>query len=500
MKQLLIVDDEFIFRQGLHYLMEWESYGYHIAGEAANGREALDMIETVQPDLVLCDIVMPVMDGVEFMHQLHTRKNAPAVIMLSNFDEFDKVRQAFKYGAADYLLKSRVSKGELLDCFKRTVPGTPKLQSGTARSFSALARQALDGYAAEPFEELDHYLCLHMEYPDYTMLFLDKPQLDIQTENELQKMLEVWLPACGVHSAFTTQNHGVAMISWAHTPTKQEVSALFTKLEPALPHCPCVLSRPFTDLASFRDTAERLYDLSKYSIFYTDKLCFWEPEMQRTPGDTEFGSEVYFACVAENRWDEAKKLMLDYLQKASITPYEFKKFIEKIFHQTFWQVYSKVQDTCVLSSMELRLLKQLDRAYRFVHIQTIAEETFAMLAKECGQETTRISPVIRSIQAFIEQNYAEAITLNDVATYLHLNYSYLSSYISQNSCMHFSEHLNEVRVRHAKQLLAETDQSISSISEGIGYADQSYFGKVFKKLTGVTPLQYRNKAGRHSHG
>lgn len=499
MKKLLIIDDEFIFRQGLLYLMDWESYGYQIIGEAANGREALDLIDKVQPDIVLCDIVMPVMDGVEFMHQMHTRKKATAVVMLSNFDEFDKVRQAFKYGAADYLLKSRVTKEELLDCFGRTVPGRPCRQSETVRSFSTLARQALDGYAAEPFEELDHYLHTHMDYPTYTILFLDKPQLEINAENELKGLLEKLLPECAVCAAFTTQNHGVAVINWPRMPAEQDVSSLFAGLQSALPHSPCALSKPLTSFAAFRDTVEKLYELSKYSIFYTDKLCFWEPEMKQMQNAAVFGSEMYFACVAENRWDEAKRILLDFLQKIRVSPYEFKKMIENTFHQTLRQGYSKVQNTAVLSSIELRLLKQLDGAYSFVHVEMIADETFASLAKECGQGTT-VSPVIRSIKAFIEENYAESITLNDVAAHLHLNYSYLSSYISQNSSMHFSEHLNEVRVRHAKELLSKTDRSISAISEEIGYADQSYFGKVFKKLAGITPLQYRSKARGRLNG
>ena len=499
MKKLLIIDDEFIFRQGLIYLMDWKSYGYQIAGEAANGREALDMIDRVQPDIVLCDIVMPVMDGVEFMHQMNLHKKKSAVVMLSNFDEFDKVRQAFKYGAADYLLKSRVTKEELLDCFSRTVHSMPCQQNGTIRSFSDLARQALDGYAAEPFEELDHYLHTHMNYPIYTMLFLDKPQVDIKTETELKEFLEKQLPECSVCAAFTTQNHGVAMINWAQMPTEQDISILFSGLQSTLPHSPCVLSNPLTSFAAFRETAEQLYELSKYSIFYTDKLCFWEPEMKQMQNAAVFGSEMYFACVAENRWDEAQKILLDFLRKLRVPPYEFKKIIENTFHQTLRQGYSKVQDTAVLSSIELRLLKQLDEAYTFIHIEMIAEETFAALAKECGQGTAG-SPVIRSIKAFIEENYAEPVTLNDVAVHLHLNYSYLSSYISQNSSMHFSEYLNEVRVRHAKELLSQTDRSISAISEEIGYTDQSYFGKVFKKLAGITPLQYRGKARGRLNG
>jgi len=77
-----------------------------------------------------------------------------------------------------------------------------------------------------------------------------------------------------------------------------------------------------------------------------------------------------------------------------------------------------------------------------------------------------------------------------------MNYSYLSAYISRKTGKHFSEHLNDTRIRHAKELLSVTNFSISYISETIGYADQSYFGKVFKKQVGMTPLQFRNQYQR----
>lgn len=101
--------------------------------------------------------------------------------------------------------------------------------------------------------------------------------------------------------------------------------------------------------------------------------------------------------------------------------------------------------------------------------------------------------IIKEMKNYLDDNFSQQITLYDVANYLHMNYSYLSAYISQNTGKHFSEHLNDTRIRHAKQMLANTSYSISYISETIGYTDQSYFGKIFKKAVGITPLQYRNR-------
>ena len=141
MKKLLIIYDEFIFRQGLRYMMDWNACGYTIIGEASNGQEGLDLCAELNPDIVLCDVVMPILNGVEFVRQLHSN-NGPPVIMLSNFDEYDKVRKAFQYGAADYILKSQVSKEQLLACLERILSTKQKSASSeTEKTFGLLIRQ-----------------------------------------------------------------------------------------------------------------------------------------------------------------------------------------------------------------------------------------------------------------------------------------------------------------------------------------------------------------------
>ena len=100
MRRLMIIDDEFIFRQGLKYMMDWEANNYTIAGEASNGKEGLELFLKLQPDIVLCDVVMPGISGIQFVAMLRRYSKAP-IVMLSNFNEFDKVREAFQYGASD---------------------------------------------------------------------------------------------------------------------------------------------------------------------------------------------------------------------------------------------------------------------------------------------------------------------------------------------------------------------------------------------------------------
>ena len=105
MYKLLIVDDEKQVREGLKRLLPWQDYGITIIGEAINGREALGIIEDQRPDIVLLDIQMPVMNGLELAKRIHGQYPECKFIVLSGYNDFARVREAMKYGAVDYLLK-----------------------------------------------------------------------------------------------------------------------------------------------------------------------------------------------------------------------------------------------------------------------------------------------------------------------------------------------------------------------------------------------------------
>ena len=119
MKKVFIVDDELLSRQSLKSGIIWENFGYRLCGEAANGKQALELIATLRPDVVFTDIKMPVMDGLELLRQLKAVQNPAKVIVLSCYDEFDYVREALRLGAVDYLLKHTCEETDLAALLKR---------------------------------------------------------------------------------------------------------------------------------------------------------------------------------------------------------------------------------------------------------------------------------------------------------------------------------------------------------------------------------------------
>ena len=125
MIKVLIVDDEYIMRQGLKYMIDWEQEGFTICGEATNGNEALRMIEELQPHIVISDIVMPVLDGVDFSELVHKMYPQIQIIILSGYDKFDYVKRTLLNGVVDYILKPTLTRQELINVLHNAMDRLP---------------------------------------------------------------------------------------------------------------------------------------------------------------------------------------------------------------------------------------------------------------------------------------------------------------------------------------------------------------------------------------
>lgn len=115
MYKLMIVDDELLMRVGIRSMLNWEEYNFHVVGEAGNGKEALSLALEVMPDLIITDIKMPVMDGLQLIQEASSSLKTCKYVILSNFDEFHYVKEALKLGATDYLIKSEITESSLIE-------------------------------------------------------------------------------------------------------------------------------------------------------------------------------------------------------------------------------------------------------------------------------------------------------------------------------------------------------------------------------------------------
>lgn len=116
--KILIVEDDFVVRQGIRYSLDWEKYDLSICADAANGKQGLEMVEKMNPDIIITDVRMPIMDGLEFSEKVLDKNAEAKIIILSGYDDFSYAKQAIRLGVRDYLLKP-IDADELLKCVCR---------------------------------------------------------------------------------------------------------------------------------------------------------------------------------------------------------------------------------------------------------------------------------------------------------------------------------------------------------------------------------------------
>ena len=181
MIRVLIVDDEYIMRQGLKYMIHWEQEGYEIVGEATNGNEALRLVEELKPHIIISDIVMSVMDGVTFTEMVHRIYPDISIIILSGYNNFEYVKKTLTNGALDYILKPTLNEEELLkvlDKAAQRIPGYKRREQSEGINASAEMERYLLGLSKELDESAFHETFPYAHFRIFGMR--------IRNENEIQ--------------------------------------------------------------------------------------------------------------------------------------------------------------------------------------------------------------------------------------------------------------------------------------------------------------------------
>lgn len=506
--RVLIVDDEVLVRQGIKHLLSWEREGFFIVGEAANGQEAMQLIEQLKPHIVVTDIVMPIMDGIELTSLIKERYPDIEIIVLSSFSEFHYVRDTFQKGVADYLLKPKLDAEQLLAILKRIVKTIPSLQSALATDAEApnmtmLLERYMSGYSIDAE--------LKFQFNSFRLYGADLKHIKGQgltKEQVLQRMEEVLTPfenALHFYVMPTDANYAVLLLNssdreWESImPAIRALSNSTRMKEQAV----CwILGDSFSELEELSmQYNEHFMRLAAYRYFLPiHKSFIVRHELPKLSAEEPtFDMNLFMEQLQRRKFEQAMEQLQQYAYAASayytIDVFAFKSQIgNAIFNMLI-----------MLGKLDISI-KHLDQR-KYEYIRTINESHHVSEAMDelnlyithiqeaiAASRITAGNPNMSLILDYIHQHYMEPISLSDVANHFHFNTTYLSTFFSTHNAEGFSEYLNRVRIEKAAELLASTDMAIAEISVQVGYSDHSYFTKVFKKLTGKSPSHYRKSS------
>ncbi|WDH98990.1 response regulator [Paenibacillus urinalis] len=301
--KVMIVDDEMLVRQGIKHLMNWEQAGFRIVGEAANGLEALDLVEEVRPHIILTDIVMPIMDGEKFVKIVKERHPKTEVIVLSSFSEFEYVRSTFQSGVADYILKPKLEAEYLLSILNKTAAQIAELQETAAeepaeeRYIEQAAEKLIAGYEAElPPGVLESVL----PGDSYVLIGMDMKHIAVQeVRTSLSQMIETMISqiadTVGIHLNMKDQAlYILNMDSGIWSSLIMDVRGRIGQLPPEQKSgVHMVMTERFTDFLQLGAVYRNQFlSLARYSFYMPDKHFIFEgdlPELPQVTADLDMG-------------------------------------------------------------------------------------------------------------------------------------------------------------------------------------------------------------------
>jgi len=502
MYKVLIVEDEAIIREGLKNNIPWKEMGFEVAGTACNGRKAVEMLENLHVEVVMTDVRMPVMDGIELAQYINEHRPEIKVIILSGYADFHYAQAAIKNNVSEYLLKP-LKIEEIKNAFKRVMQNSDGADN---ESYEDIIMSIILENKTEKYRNI-HFAnpmrCAVMAIDNYRVISsLEQKQIRSRFAQFKEKAFN---SEYGGFSAFIIEDSFVIMVS---DRDAEEIREIFDILSAQLSDeeydgatISCGVSSCFSNISQIKDKYLEAYQALKMRFYFGDAMfleysdeystCLLDKEdykkyrskekeiIEAINGGTDNivqGIEEMYALLSEKKYinqDIAIKLL---------------KGIASAFSD-YIMLNSAALDEVTENEMEK--FTSLDNMISY--LKKCAEE----IAKDkSGIEETEDSErlIIKRVKKYVQENFAKKITLSDIEEKFYINKSYFSWLFGKVTGQTFTEYLTGVRMEEAKRLLNEGNKlKVYEVAESVGYSDYRNFSKIFKKATGVTPLKFKER-------
>lgn len=498
--KILIIDDEFILRQGIRHMLDWERQGFEIIGEAANGKEGLELIAQVRPHIVLCDIVMPQMDGVEFSKIAKRLYPEIQIIILSSYDNFEYVKGALQSGVADYVLKPTLNPQGLLEVLKCTAARIPGMILSGGEGISL--EKSLERYLTGNEEHLSGpEITAHFPYTFYRVFGVlirhrDSEGRDISAVL-YDKIIES-MKQCSHCSSIVTviREEIVCIVLNFRAGERQQVidymAGMMERLALIYKRIYGVLSEEFSTRSQLKKIFDKMVmpELDK-GFYHSNTHLQINAEPQERILQPKFDFNRFTRYLEEWRYHDALQDLTGYIEKAlkaQLEEFRLKNQLQNVLYSFIDMIKISREKK---EELQYKFFKQVEMAGDEEELRAVTRKIHTKLCETLDIGIKQEDYRIRQILHYISQNYSQELDLAAIAEVFNFNYYYLSAYFSRHMGEGFSEYLNRIRIEQACRILREQDVSIAQVSDEVGYSDSSYFCRVFKKVTGDTPSAWR---------
>lgn len=529
--RLMIVDDEIGIREGLKDTVDWQSLGIDEVLTARNGIEAMKLVQKTVPDLVLADIRMPGMDGLELAEQLSILHPRTKVFLISGYADFAYARQAISIGVENYFVKP-VNVDMLMEEMRKAVSRIRRERmadqpdpQNESHELNRFLLGLLDERPSSPNAGLKQCLetfGIRLQHPFQFMVLLEIDEMRERLDDPPLRLMEI--------RQLLRRSFMEIYDDWTVIPL----------LPHDAHHVGFFVSAPSRD--AYQEQIGQLADLDGRLAPLTGKYAFsFTTSISRLHEKYDFKSSYLDAKQTMRHKFFVGKQMILLSDRFGNRAYETPVPPSAVKEELARFIRAHDIENC------LRVLQPLFRSYRFASPEAIPAikkhclEMVKLLNAEVGQagneggdhllllgyrqqaekfetleefvaqvenyyccilgmlrqhQASKSNWIIEKAKEYLEAKYAANVTLEEVAEYVQRNPNYLSYLFNRIEGMPFTEYLNRLRIGKAKMLLRTTSLMSYEIADRVGFQNYRYFTQVFKKYEGMSPMQYRNTAAK----
>ena len=519
--KILIVDDEELTRTGVIASVEWEKLGINEIYQADDGINGLKLAMEKNPDIILCDVRMPRMDGITMLERIEKQSPDTVVVFMSGYSDKEYLKAAIQLKAIDYIEKP-IEPEELKKTIKKAVDRCSMIKLQTIADEAHESNTAMElAYRftmpyrsnSEAVDKLCRELSDHYGHSDfkYVTTFIvkirDIPE-DPQTISNLHEALEGYLKGMNMHAIYTEKKsyniifHIYGDIEPKESTLKKIASQLSSLMTEVGDHYIAI-----GDTVCGRENAYRSYSsaviLLQRSFFKApgttlikdnreDAVMLPLDEVRQMSGE-------FMAAIENNERSRAEAILSD-LSAVKESSDILENQLKAIYHDMLLHLFKIRRRQSLATDLSIEnqetIMNIIEQCFCF-------DEMHAALCEKTGsfftdtEEEVVDNPTIRLICEYIADHYSSPdLSVKSISDHAALSTSYACTYFKNETGMTLNQYITDFRMKKAKQLLTDPRNKVNDISAAVGYNDGNYFTKSFRKFTGLTPSEYREQVIR----
>ncbi len=522
MYKLLVADDEYWTREKIRNMLNWEEYQITFMNPAQDGEEVLRIVEKDRPDILITDINMPFVNGVDLVRKVKREYPDIVVFVISGYDDFEYVKQTLMDGAINYLLKP-VARIDLVGALSKALEVISKKEENEKQivKTSSLIQDRELSFLVEKENSVIptiNFLSEGTDMAGSSMMLVkihELQQLMGRYEYDLNylsySVKKLVKQVTGAENLlifnYIYRSNEFLIVTEAEVSEQRRMAVKILNALKEQTDSPVTVavSEPSYSFESLHSAYVQSISVLMARPFRKENaILFYQQESRVT------GSSVKNHITQELEWQlrgmlksSNKKSVMDFLRdvvglagcgKKDWKYIEVKQTVKKV-STVFSDIVS--QGGSAVSMNELDELDQMmDKALEKLDEEQILglleEMLLIVFAEKTGDAAGNMRDIVKEAALYIDRNYYEELSLVSLASKYCVESSYFSRVFKQETGKNLTLYIADKRIEKAKEIMCQPEISMNEIAFMVGYDDYTYFSKVFKKMTGVSPREYRN--------